>query len=133
VEALRTAGLVAAASDRVGLPYVCEIMPVESARFPDPYDPVAIAAATRTAVELGAHIVKTSMPTPPDAVADAAAFGVPVIIAGGELTSDRDSLFGAVDVAMRGGASGVAFGRNVWGASDPAGTVSELARIVHAR
>ena len=92
LDALRTAGQVAAASDRAGLPYVCEIMPVESARFPDPYDPVAIAAATRTAVELGAHVVKTSMPTPPEAVADAAAFGVPVIIAGGELTSDRDSL-----------------------------------------
>ena len=84
-------------------------------------------------MELGADVVKTSMPTPPEALADAAAFGVPVIIAGGELTSERESLFGAVDVAMRSGASGVAFGRNVWGSADPAGTVSELARIVHAR
>jgi 2-amino-4,5-dihydroxy-6-oxo-7-(phosphonooxy)heptanoate synthase len=133
LDALRTAGQVAAAADRAGLPYVCEIMPVESLRFPDPYDPGAIAAATRTAVELGAHVVKTSMPTPAEAVADAAAFGVPVILAGGDLTSDRDRLLGAVDVAMRSGASGVAFGRNVWGAADPAGTVRELARIVHAR
>ena len=92
---LRTAGHVAAASDRADLPYVCEIMPVESERFPDPYDPVAIAAATRTAVELGARVVKTTMPTPPQAVAEAAAFGVPVILAGGDLTSDRDSLLGA--------------------------------------
>jgi DhnA family fructose-bisphosphate aldolase class Ia len=61
LDALRTAGQVAAAADRAGLPYVCEIMPVESLRFPDPYDPGAIAAATRTAVELGAHVVKTSM------------------------------------------------------------------------
>ena len=131
LHSLRTAGQVAAASDRADLPYVCEIMPVESERFPDPYDPVAIAAATRTAVELGADVVKTTMPTPPEAVAEAAAFGVPVILAGGDLTSDRDSLLGAVSEAMRGGASGVAFGRNVWGAADPAGTVSELARIVH--
>ena len=131
LEALRTAGRVAAASDRAGVPYVCEIMPVESARFPDPYDPVAIAGATRTAVELGARVVKTSMPTPADAVADAAAFGVPVILAGGDLSSDRDSLFAAVAMAMSCGASGVAYGRNVWGAADPAGTVRELARIVH--
>ena len=75
--------------------------------------------------------MKTSMPTPPEAVADAAAFGVPVILAGGDLTCDRGSLFGAVAVAMSSGASGVAFGRNVWSAADPAGTVSELARIVH--
>ncbi len=129
--ALRTAGQVAAASDRAGVPYVCEIMPVKSARFPDPHDPLAIAAATRTAVELGARVVKTSMPNPPEAVADAAAFGVPVILAGGDLTSDRGSLFAAVAVAMSKGASGVAFGRNVWGAADPAGTVRELVGIVH--
>lgn len=131
LEALRTAGRVAAASDRAGLPYVCEIMPVASARFPDPHDPVAIAAATRTAVELGAHVVKTSMPSPPDAVSDAAAFGVPVILAGGDLTADRHALLDAVGAAMRSGASGVAFGRNVWGAVDSAATVRELARVVH--
>jgi len=34
LEALRTAGRVAAEADRAGLQYVCEIMPVESARFP---------------------------------------------------------------------------------------------------
>lgn len=131
LEALRTAGRIAAAADRAGVPYVCEIMPVESARFPDPNDPVAIAAATRTAVELGARVVKTTMPTPVAAVADAARFGVPVILAGGDFTSDRASLFAAVATAMSCGASGVAYGRNVWGAADPAETVRELARIVH--
>lgn len=132
LEALRQAGRIAAASDRAGVPYVCEIMPVESARFPDPTDPMAVTAATRTAVELGARVVKTSMPTPVEAIGDAAAFGVPVILAGGDLTADRAALFGAVAGAMDGGASGVAFGRNVWGAPDPAGTVRELARIVHS-
>jgi DhnA family fructose-bisphosphate aldolase class Ia len=131
LEALRTAGRIAAASDRAGMPYVCEIMPVESVRFPDPHDPLAITAATRTAVELGARVVKTSIPTPPEAIVDAAAFGVPVIVAGGDLTDDRATLFDAVTGAMDHGASGVAFGRNVWGAPDPAGTVRELARIVH--
>ena len=132
LEALRQAGRIVAASDRAGVPYVCEIMPVESARFPDPYDPVSITAATRTAVELGARVVKTSMPTPPETIRDAAAFGVPVILAGGDLRADRGALLDAVASAMRHGASGVAFGRNVWGAADPAGTVRELARTVHA-
>ena len=36
LDALRTAGQVAAAADRAGLPYVCEIMPVESAAVPRP-------------------------------------------------------------------------------------------------
>ncbi len=70
-----------------GVSYVCEIMPVESAVYPDPFQPDAIAAAARTAAELGAHVVKTSMPTPPEAVSLATTCDVPIIIAGGELTS----------------------------------------------
>ncbi|HEY6565966.1 MAG TPA: hypothetical protein VI341_00485 [Actinomycetota bacterium] len=133
LEALRTAGRVAAAADRAGIPYVCEIMPVESARFPDPYAPVAIVAATRTGAELGAHLVKTSMPTPPEAVRDAVAFGIPVVLAGGDLSADPGALFGAVRTAVAVGAAGVAFGRNVWGADDPAAVVAELVSIVHGQ
>jgi DhnA family fructose-bisphosphate aldolase class Ia len=131
LEALRLAGAVAAAADLVGLPYVCEIMPVESRRFPDPADPVAITAATRTAVELGARVVKTAIPAPAASVAEACAFGVPVILAGGDLTTDRPALLGAVADVMAAGAAGVAFGRNVWGAGDPAGVVTSLVRLVH--
>ena len=32
---------------------------------------------------------------------------------------------------MAAGAAGVAFGRNVWGAADPAAMVRDLGRIVH--
>ncbi len=131
LEALRTAGRIAAAADRAGLPYVCEIMPVESARFPDPYAPVAIAAASRTGAELGAHLVKTSMPTPPEAVRDAVVFGTPVVLAGGDLAADPGALFDTVRTAVTAGAAGVAFGRNVWGADDPAAVVAELVSIVH--
>jgi DhnA family fructose-bisphosphate aldolase class Ia len=131
LEALRLAGTVAAAADRARLPYVCEIMPVESRRFPDPTDPVAIAAAVRTAAELGAHVVKTAMPAPAAGVAEACASGVPVILAGGDLTSDRGALLADVGDAMAAGAAGVAFGRNVWGSGDPAGVVTSLVRIVH--
>ena len=130
LEALRTAVHVAAAADRAGLAYVCEIMPVESARFPDPYAPIAIACAARTGIELGARLVKTSMPTPPSAVREAAAFGAPVVLAGGDLTGEPDELFGTVRTAIGAGASGVAWGRNVWGADDPAAVVARLVAIV---
>ena len=65
LEALRTAARVAARADELGLPYVCEIMPVEGGAYPDASAPPAIAAAARTAAELGAHLVKTTMPSPP--------------------------------------------------------------------
>jgi fructose-bisphosphate aldolase / 2-amino-3,7-dideoxy-D-threo-hept-6-ulosonate synthase len=131
LEALRTAGRTAAACDRAGLAYVCEIMPVESDGFPEPAAPDAIAAACRTAAELGAHIVKTTMPEPAEGIVDAVACGVPVLVAGGAMAADREALLRAARMVMRDGAAGLAFGRNVWGSADPAGMVSTLRDIVH--
>jgi len=131
LEALRVAGRVAADCDRRGLHYVCEIMPIESAMFPDPAAPEAIAAASRTGAELGAHVIKTTMPTPAESVVDAVACGVPVILAGGVLAGDRARLLGDVRTAIDKGAAGVAFGRNVWGAGDPGGVVASLCDIIH--
>lgn len=131
LEALRLAGRVAAEADRAGLPYVCEIMPVESERFPDPVAPDAIAAASRTGAELGAHLVKTSMPEPPEAVAVAAGLGVPVIVAGGAVAEDPGVLMDDVRTAIGAGAAGVAFGRNVWSHPDPGAVVRRLHAIVH--
>ena len=132
LEALRVAGQVAAACDRHGLDYVCEIMPIECAMFPDPAAPEAIAAASRAGAELGAHVIKTTMPIPVEGVSDSAACGVPVILAGGALAKDRAGLLRQVEAAVAQGAAGVAFGRNVWGARDPAGMVASLRGIVHS-
>lgn len=131
LDALVAAARVAAAADRAGLTYVCEIMPVESSPYPDPYDPAAIAAAARSAAELGAHVVKTSMPTPPEEVALAVTCGLPVVIAGGDPTPDTDALLDRVQRAVAAGAAGVAFGRNVWGSPDPAEMVRRLRAAVH--
>jgi DhnA family fructose-bisphosphate aldolase class Ia len=133
LDALGDAARAAVAADGAGLSYVCEIMPVQGARFAAPYDPEAIAACARAAAEIGAHVVKTSMPTPPEAIAEAAECGVPVVIAGGELVPDRAALLATVETAVSAGAAGVAFGRNVWGSGDPAGMVAELRRAVHGQ
>lgn len=132
LDALVTAGRVAAAADAAGIAYVCEILPVEGRRFPDPFAPDAIAAAARVGAELGAHIVKTSMPTPPEATELAATCGKPLLIAGGEIVSDRQQLLEDVRTAIAGGAAGVAFGRNVWGTADAAGMVRALRALVHS-
>jgi class I fructose-bisphosphate aldolase/fructose-bisphosphate aldolase/2-amino-3,7-dideoxy-D-threo-hept-6-ulosonate synthase len=128
---LRAAARVAADAHATGIPYVCEILPYGSERFPDPSAPDAVAAAARTAAELGASIVKTSMPSPPGAIEAACSCSVPVLVAGGELQDDREALFAATGRAIEAGAAGVAYGRNVWGSADPAGTVRRLVEIVH--
>jgi len=131
LDALRSAARVAADADRAGIPYVCEIMPIKSERYPDPAAPLAITAACRVSAELGAHLTKTTMPSVPSSVAAAAAFGVPVVLAGGDPATDRDALYTTVQAAVTAGAAGVAFGRNVWGDVDPSGTVARLRVIVH--
>jgi fructose-bisphosphate aldolase / 2-amino-3,7-dideoxy-D-threo-hept-6-ulosonate synthase len=131
LEALRTAAGVAARADELGLPYVCEIMPVEGEAYPDAAAPVAIAAAARTAAELGAHVVKTTMPDPPEAMADVAACGVPVVLAGGDFDAADDRLLDVVRRALEAGAAGVAHGRNVWGRPDPGAAVKALRAVVH--
>ena len=133
LEALRVAGKLAADCDRAGLTYLCEVMPVESERFPDAAAPEAIAASCRTGAELGAHAIKTTMPVPAGSVADAVGCGVPVILAGGAIASDRAQLLADVGTAIRHGAAGVAFGRNVWGSANPAGMVRSLCDIVHGK
>jgi DhnA family fructose-bisphosphate aldolase class Ia len=132
LEALRMAARVAARADSVGLAYVCEIMPVECEAYPDPSAPSVIAAAARTAAELGAHMIKTTMPTPPEAMREVAACGTPVILAGGALDPDGRRLLDGVRRALAAGAAGVAHGRNVWGRADPAAAVAALRAVVHA-
>ena len=111
--------------------YVCELIPVESERFPDPYATVAIAAAVRAGAELGAHIVKTSLPDRIAGLAEATAFGVPVIVAGGDPLGDSALIVTRVAAALRAGAAGAAVGRNVWGAPDPVDVVRQLRQVVH--
>ncbi len=131
LEALRTAAAVAARADEEELPYVCEIMPVAGEAYPNPAAPVAIAAAARAAAELGARIVKTTMPDPPEAMADVAGCGVPVVLAGGDIESDSTALLDRVRRALAAGAAGVAHGRNVWARPDPGAAVAALRDVVH--
>lgn len=129
LSALTAAAEISARADSLGIPYVCEVMPVQSRRFPDPYDPEAIAAATRAGVELGAHVVKTSLPQPAEALASSVAFGVPVLVAGGNPT-DVSTYLAGVQTAMEVGAAGVAVGRNAWGAPDVGVMVERIVAAV---
>jgi DhnA family fructose-bisphosphate aldolase class Ia len=131
LEALRAAARIAADADAAEMTYICEPIPVESERFPKPEAPVAVAAAVRTAAELGAHVVKTSFPDPVEGLAEATGFGVPVIVAGGDPLSDAAKLVRKVAGALEAGAAGAAVGRNVWGAADPSEVVRRLREVVH--
>jgi len=93
----------------------------------------ALAWGARTARELGADLVKVAYPGSSEAVATVCELAeIPVVIAGGTVRDPREALQ-AVDAALRGGAAGTAYARNVIGHDAPADMQRALVDLVHGR
>lgn len=132
LQTMRASAVLAAECDRRGMSYLCEILPVESPMFPDAEAADAIVAACRSGQEIGAHAIKTTIPVPVAAVAEAVAVcGIPVILAGGAPAVDHDAYVDTISAALGHGAAGIAIGRNAWGAADPVAAIRRFVRLVH--
>jgi len=113
--------------DKRGMPFLFEPALMEK----DEMDsrPEILRFAVRHAVSLGADIVKIY--GPPQVFAEAAkACPVPVLMAGGPATTDKETLEmirGAID----NGASGAAFGRRVTEHASPRKICRAIYRIIH--
>ncbi|NEE26867.1 2-amino-4,5-dihydroxy-6-one-heptanoic acid-7-phosphate synthase, partial [Streptomyces sp. SID7982] len=59
-----------------------------------------------------------------------AASPVPVVVVGGPRDSDESRILAYVDDALRGGAAGVAMGRNVFQAPDPGAMADKLSDLI---
>jgi DhnA family fructose-bisphosphate aldolase class Ia len=90
--------------------------------------PAAVGLAVRLGAELGADFVKS--PFCADFASVVSSTFTPVVILGGSKTSERQML---VDIraAIDAGGAGVAIGRNVFQAADPAAMTAAIVAIVH--
>lgn len=117
-------GHVVSSSHALGIPVLAEVIPYDlSHRF----DPEWISVCARVGYELGADAIKTYY-TGEGFREIVEASRIPLVIAGGPKVEDPNTV---VEKAMAAGARGIAFGRNVYQADDPALKVRELSRIVH--
>jgi 2-amino-4,5-dihydroxy-6-oxo-7-(phosphonooxy)heptanoate synthase len=124
-------GAVSAACDRWNVPLLAMAYPRGPA-FTGPVDADDVAHAATVAAELGADLVKTVYPGSIAAMRDvAAAVPVPVLVAGGPLTRNRQQLLDRIRDARAGGAAGVAVGRNVFASPSPAEITKHIADVVH--
>ncbi len=115
----------------LGLPVMAEMIPGGWARAVE-WSVENVAAAARIGVELGADIVKTVCPGPPDDFAAVVeACPVPVVALGGPKVDSEDDVVALARGVVEAGAAGVAFGRNVWGSPDPAKLIARLHDAVH--
>ena len=117
--------------DRAGLPLIAMIYP----RGPGVKDRPqldAVLHAASLAADLGADIVKLPLGgSPHDMRQIVDSCPIPVVSAGGSQVSDGDfNLF--VANVMKSGARGIAAGRNIFMAADPAAKVREVRKVLHA-
>jgi DhnA family fructose-bisphosphate aldolase class Ia len=122
---------LASECEQLGLPVMAETIPGGWAKAVE-WSTENVSRAARMAVELGADIVKTVCPGPPEefaAVVDACP--APVVALGGPKMSSEDDVVALARGVVGAGAAGIAFGRNVWGSDDPTALVARLREAVH--
>lgn len=122
---------VSEACERWNVPLLAMVYP-RGPTISDPRSPDLVAHAVTLAADLGADIVKTVGVGSVTAMADVvASCPVPVIVAGGPALAGAAEVRGYVLDALRGGAGGVAMGRNIFQAADPGATARMVADLVH--
>jgi len=133
VRSLRRLAALVGECEKIGMPVIAESIPGGWSREV-PWDTEHIARGARVCVEIGADAVKTMAPPDVDDLGRVMEnCEVPLFVLGGP---KRDSEDEAVDYARRvvgAGASGIAFGRNTWGAADPTVMVRRLYQAVHGK
>ena len=87
-----------------------------------------LGLACRICAELGAHMVKTYWCEGFEEVVRATP--VPVIVAGGKKTPEREAITLAAN-AVRDGAKGVDMGRNIFQSDCPVGMIRAVRAVVH--
>jgi len=120
---------LAAACERCGVILVGEMLP--GGFTAADVAPAQVAAAARVGAELGADLIKIRYTGSVDSFRTVTANCYrPVIVLGGSRQSE-DQLVATTRDAVAAGACGVAVGRNIWQAADPARVAASLVEAVH--
>ncbi|MDR3222718.1 MAG: 2-amino-3,7-dideoxy-D-threo-hept-6-ulosonate synthase [Methanobrevibacter sp.] len=128
---LQELGEIAETCSQWGIPLLAMMYP-RGERIIDENDVEVVKHAARVGSELGVDIVKTNYTGSPETFEEVVEGAiVPVVIAGGpKVNTDKELLEMTRDSIEVGGA-GVAFGRNLFQAKDPAKMTKAIAEVVH--
>jgi len=118
---------IAGSCRRWGMPLVAEMLIADPKKS---NDVPSIALGARAAYELGADVVKAYGAGEPAFAQIPKSSPLPVLVAGGAKSEDPAEM---ARRAIEQGAAGVAFGRTVFGAPDPAAVVRSLVKAVHGK
>jgi fructose-bisphosphate aldolase, class I len=123
----RIAGVIERA-ERYDLPVMVEPIAVGEPRSPEAIKLEGDAA--RSAMEIGADIIKVAYPGAELMAAWAAELQVPLVILGGPRSGDPEGVLTLAEEAVGAGARGIVIGRNVW--QRPPEVTRDLMQRLHA-
>ena len=126
-------GRISRQCEEHGMPLIVHAYPKgELIKDDERYTYEHVSYSVRAAVECGADIVKTWYTGDYDSFARVveASHGR-VVVAGGAKMKDTESFFKVTYDVIRAGALGVAYGRNIFQAENPARMITSLKSIIH--
>ena len=119
--------------EKWGIVLMIEPRSAREARNPeDKTDPKVLGLYCRVSAEIGADLVKCIHPGNEDALHSVIeGCPAPVLVAGGSRAEKSEQAYSRAEAAMRVGAAGLVYGRNIYEASDPAAELERYLQIVH--
>jgi len=121
---------VARECEKVGIPFFVESL-ARGAGIQNPADTNWIELHTRMAAELGADVIKTDYAGTPEKMRKVVeACPVPILVLGGSRETSDESGLDLIRGAMRAGAAGVFFGRNVFQADNMQGFLKRARAVL---
>ncbi|MBG0786705.1 MAG: fructose-bisphosphate aldolase [Anaerolineaceae bacterium] len=128
-EMMKGLSAIARECDRLGMPLLAIMYPNG---FENDYDVKLVKHAARMAAEYGADIVKTYYTGSKESFQEVIEGSpLPVLLSGGDKTDNPLDFLGVLKNCMDAGGRGVAVGRNVWQADDPAKMLQAVKKVVH--
>jgi DhnA family fructose-bisphosphate aldolase class Ia len=112
-----------------GMPVCVEMVPGGFDAAPEYRTLENIRMGCRIASEMGADFIKS--PYMPGFEVVAKESFVPIVVLGGRKVDNEKDFVTSIKEAIDSGASGVAIGRNLWGASNPVQMAKAISSIVH--
>lgn len=129
-EQIRHLGEVSKICNEWGMPLLAMMYPRGDGI--DQFDEKYVAHAARAGAELGADIIKTNFTGTVDSFKTVTeGCPVPVVVAGGPKMGSESEILKMVEMAIAGGARGVAIGRNVFQAANPIKMTKAISLVVH--
>ena len=129
-EMLEQLGMTAEQCHKWNMPLLAMMYP-RGENIKNPHDPEIVAHVARIGAECGADIVKTLYTGDIDSFAKVVkSVPVPVVIAGGPKAKTDLDVLQMTEDAMKAGAKGVTYGRNIFAHKNPEKMVQALAAII---